>query len=101
MAISHSSHLFVLVAFVFCLLLPFIHVSDSYNYTDSRQFEKNLAIPRHRNTYNRIQRLPNYNWKPPDKYYGPRYSGKNRRRKTWGWNLQNSRIRNKGRRIRG
>lgn len=46
------------------------------DYTDSRQFEKNLAIPRHRNTYNRIQRLPNYNWKPPDKYYGPRYSGK-------------------------
>ncbi|XP_018356750.1 PREDICTED: LOW QUALITY PROTEIN: uncharacterized protein LOC108757010 [Trachymyrmex septentrionalis] len=70
MAISHSSHLFVPVAFVFCLLLPFIHVSDSYNYTDSRQFEKNPTVPR--NIYNHIQRLPNYNWKPPDKYYGPR-----------------------------
>ena len=30
MAISHSSHLFVPVTFVFCLLL-FIHVSDSYS----------------------------------------------------------------------
>ncbi|XP_018048720.1 PREDICTED: uncharacterized protein LOC108687464 [Atta colombica] len=98
MAISHSSHLFVPVTFVFCLLL-FIHVSDSYNYTDSRQFEKNLTVPR--NIYNHIQWLPNYNWKPPDKYSGPRYSGKNRRRKTWGWNLQNPRIRNKGWRIHG
>ncbi|KYN43367.1 hypothetical protein ALC56_02093, partial [Trachymyrmex septentrionalis] len=44
------------------------------DYTDSRQFEKNPTVPR--NIYNHIQRLPNYNWKPPDKYYGPRYSGK-------------------------
>ncbi|XP_028049986.2 uncharacterized protein LOC114255461 [Monomorium pharaonis] len=70
MAISHSNHLFVPVAFVFCLLLPLIHASDSRsdNYSDSR-LEKNPAVSRHRNN---IQRLPNYNWKPPDKYYGPR-----------------------------
>ncbi|KAL0104412.1 hypothetical protein PUN28_017263 [Cardiocondyla obscurior] len=69
MAISHSNHLFVPVALVFCCLTPLIHASDSYDYTDSRQFEKKLAVPRHSGN---IQRLPNYNWKPPDKYYGPR-----------------------------
>jgi len=30
MAISHSSHLFVPVTFVFCLLLLLIHASDLY-----------------------------------------------------------------------
>ncbi|XP_067205641.1 cylicin-1-like [Linepithema humile] len=68
MAISRSNHLFVRVAFVFCLLSLLVHVSNSHDYTESRQFKKKHAVSRYRNN---TQRLPNYNWKPPDKY-GPR-----------------------------
>ncbi|XP_032680379.1 uncharacterized protein LOC116848415 [Odontomachus brunneus] len=69
MAISHSNHMFVSLAFVFCLLSSLARVSDSYDYTDSRLLGKKLAVSKHRNN---TQRLPNYSWKPPDKYHGPR-----------------------------
>ncbi|XP_011143493.2 glutamic acid-rich protein [Harpegnathos saltator] len=70
MAISHSDHLFVSLTVVFCLLSSLARVSDSYDYTgDSRPPGKKLAVSQHGNN---TQRLPNYNWKPPDKQHGPR-----------------------------